>query len=125
MTIEKAKLVLDSLTTWVGQERLITDEIVEAIKMLSQPSLPSNLDEVAEELYPNPDVKRGTSVFANDEWREVKKLKDAFKAGAEWMTGQGYTREGVARPDDDEIWVNLKNTDIKDGDKVVVQIRKK
>lgn len=48
-----------------------------------------------------------------------------FKAGAEWMAGQGYTQEGIARPDDDEIWVNLKNTDIKDGDKVVVQIRKK
>lgn len=50
---------------------------------------------------------------------------DGFKAGAEWMAGQGYTKEGIARPDDCEIWVNFTDTDIRDGDEVIVQIRKK
>ena len=48
MTQKEAKLVLDSLSTWVGQERLITEEIVEAIKVLSKPELPSNLDKKEE-----------------------------------------------------------------------------
>lgn len=34
MTINKAILVLDSLSTWKGQKRLITDEIVEAINTI-------------------------------------------------------------------------------------------
>lgn len=119
MTQEEAKLVLDSLSTWVGQERLITDEIVEAIRTLSQPSLPSNLDEAAND---------GWALY---EYRESPKglysncYIDGFKAGAEWMAGQGYTKEGIARPDDCEVWVNFTSTDIKDGDEVIVQIRKK
>lgn len=45
MTREEAILVLDSLSTWLGYERLITEEIVEAIKILSQSFPPSNLDD--------------------------------------------------------------------------------
>ena len=59
------------------------------VDLLESPS--SNhqgLDEAAEEKYPDPDVKRGTSVFANDEWREVEKLRNAFKNGAKWMAEQ-------------------------------------
>ena len=82
----------------------------------SKPSLPSDLDTAAE--------KYSENILANNEDLQDA-IEDAFKAGAEWMAGQGYTQEGIARPDDDEIWVNIKNTDIKDGDKVIVQIRKK
>lgn len=83
-----------------------------------QPSLPSNLDEAAEGQYPD---------FSNDITSKaaVDSMRNAFKAGAEWMAQQGYIEEGIARPDDCEIWVNLTGTDIKDGDKVIVQIRKK
>jgi len=49
---------------------------------------PEGLDEAAENLYPNLDVKKGTSFFANEEWSEVKNLRCAFKAGAEWAFGQ-------------------------------------
>ena len=123
MTREFAKLVLSSLATWEGQERMITAEQVEAIKVLSQEtSLPSNLNEAAMQF-----AQRAYSPF--DDPYEVSKAFEndvnCFKAGAKWMAKQGYTQEGIARPDDDEIWVNIKDTDIKDGDEVIVQIRKK
>ena len=87
----------------------------------SQPSLPSNLDEAAQKVEDYYDVgdEHGYLCCHRGD------IKDAFKAGAEWMAGQGYVKEGIARPDDCEIWVNMTNTDIKDGDEVIVQIRKK
>ena len=93
--------------------------VAEHLYDLIQPSLPSNLDEEAEDSW---------AVY---EYRESPRglystcYVDGFKAGAEWMAGQGYTKEGIARPDDCEVWVNFTNTDIKDGDEVIVQIRKK
>ena len=86
---------------------------------LSEIPTPSDLDEAAEDSW------------AIYEYRESPRglystcYVDGFKAGAEWMAEQGYTTEGIARPDDCEIWVNFTNTDIKDGDEVIVQIRKK
>ena len=137
MTREEAKLVLDSLTTWVGQERLITDEIVEAIRTLSKSSLPSNLDEAAEE------NSKGYYCSALETLNEMgicdgcENVKLAFKAGAEWMAGQGQTKEGIATKDyfvnfGDDTSVDLDPSmtlnpafNINDGDKVIVQIRKK
>ncbi|MBR1698440.1 MAG: hypothetical protein IJ714_01475 [Bacteroidales bacterium] len=81
-----------------------------------QQEQPSGLDEAAE--------KYSENILANNEDLQDA-IEDAFKAGAEWMEGQGYVKEGIARPDDCEIWVNMTNTDIKDGDEVIVQIRKK
>lgn len=86
---------------------------------------PSDIDEAAEKMYPmttTPPTPIEVAAYYN---AAQQKLRDAFKAGAEWMTGQGYTKEGIARPDDCEIWINLTDTDIMDGDKVIVQIRKK
>lgn len=54
-------------------------------KKESQPSLPSNLDEAAEE-------------FAESIWKEMRyelvydNLTECFKAGAEWMAGQSFPR---------------------------------
>lgn len=102
------------------------------------PSTPSNIDEAAEK-YANkeyPDEAScgqwGTGDYeppVDMEYpREV--AKDSFKAGAEWMTGQGYTTEekidrtplnGPAG-----ICLNLHEYDgFKLGDRVIVQIRKK
>lgn len=89
------------------------------IEELSHPSLPSNIDEVMDEeaqyAYGEPTAQG----FAKRSF-----FKRGFKAGAEWMADQGYTQEGIAYPDFLEIWVNMNNTDIKDGDKVIVHIRK-
>ena len=94
--------------------------------LLSQLSLPSNLDEAAEEIASDiapthPDI----------DWDECfEKIKDGIKAGAEWMAGQGYTKEAVVGMATEEISINvsqqiLNELDLCPGDKVVVQIRKK
>ena len=92
MTREKAILVLDSLSTWLGSERPITEEIVEAIKTLSHPSIPSNLDEAAKESAEswrkNPDGSESREVFFQPYIR-------GFKAGAEWLAVQGQTFEDM------------------------------
>lgn len=130
MTKEEAKEILISTLRDINSNdnsfeyttEQFTEAMLIAIESLSNPPLPSNLDEEAN-CYKNT-VTPEEDVYSYETYTEYQ-ITDAFKAGAEWMAGQGVTKEGVARPDDDEIWVNLKNTDIKDGDKIVVQIRKK
>lgn len=87
MTREKAILVLDSLSTWLGYEKPITEEIVEAIKILSNSSLPSNLDEAAEEWCKI--NNKGIALSADKKSHYLAEGKDAFKAGAEWMMERG------------------------------------
>ena len=97
----------------------IIDACASAYRMLKeQPSLPSGSDEAAEKNFETMEVLEHENIFEETH-------NKIFKAGAEWMAGQGYIKEGIARPDDREIWVDLTDTDIKDGDKVIVQIRKK
>ena len=51
---------------------------------------------------------------------------ESFKAGADWQKGQMMSKavDGIARPDDGEIWCDLKSFNFKDGDKVKVIIIK-
>lgn len=55
--------------------------------------IPSNLDEAADEYA-------STWIYGSA-WYDA--VKNTFKAGVKWMAGQGYTKEGIARPDDCEI----------------------
>ena len=135
MTNEEAKLVLDSLSTWVGQERIITEEIVEAIKVLSIPSLPSNLDEAAEE-YGRKEYSHAIHFWdeglSKNKPEVMKKdFVDSFKAGAVWMAGQGVSFETemswldsfgwqIGWPEDNSMFDQFNV-----GDKVIVQIRRK
>lgn len=94
-----------------------------AIETLSRPSLPSGLDETAEEYAL--DVK--AKPFAN-------LVKEAFKGGAKWMAGQGYSQEEIVEDKSIEVGygvlpgispiINLPDS-FKPGDKVIVQVRKK
>ncbi len=84
MTREKSILILDSLSTWLGYERPITEEIVEAIKTLSQSSLPTNLDEVAQKVEDYYDVGEEHGYLCCHRGD----IKDAFKAGVEWQKEQ-------------------------------------
>lgn len=106
----------DKTMPFIQPEQLagIVDFVIKNYK----PSLPSNIDEAA---------KKWNEEHFRLEYYQTPKdaMSRSFKAGAEWMAGQGYTKEGIARPDDCEIWVNFTDTGIKDGDEVVVQIRKK
>lgn len=126
MTREKAILILDSLSTWLGYERPITEEIVEAIKTLSQPSLSSNIDDVAVQAHIRMEESGEDMTFLN-----------TFKAGAEWIAEQGVTKEGVVFDNNEFIKFtdgtfidlmpdqNVKSFDFQNDDKVIVQIRKK
>ena len=104
-------------------QKEIVDACVSAYRMLKeQPSLPPNLDEAARE-YIN------DTQFVNDE-HEIAIKEFAFKAGAEWMAGQGVAKEAVIGMATEEISINvsqqtLDKLDLCPGDKVVVQIRKK
>ena len=95
-----------------------------AIMALSNPSLPSNLDEAAEDSW---------AVY---EYRESPRglystcYVDGFKAGAEWMAGQGVAKEAVVGIATEVVSINfspqaLNELDLCPGDKVVIQIRKK
>jgi len=95
-------------------------------------SLPSNLDEAAQKVEDYYDVGEEHGYL----YCHRGDIKDAFKAGAEWMAGQGETVEGDVdgnwRNQEDvpyEIYVTSdclpQDTEFKFGDKVVVQIRKK
>lgn len=98
----------------------------EAMKMaadlLSHPSLPSDLDEAEFEYVQSLD-----EIPANQE--EEKMIYDAFKAGAEWMAGQGETIEGeVVKTNKNNLVVLARGLSGKNavfGDKVIAQIRKK
>lgn len=84
MTKEEARLTLQENLGYLSFEHpgRITEAIKVALEALSIPTPPSNLDEATEEYAPD---------FSNDlvSKAAVDAVRDAFKAGAEWMAGQG------------------------------------
>lgn len=131
MTQEELNYIKDSFSQilddiggnpdWYDAAKAVASDLGTMEKQLEEriTEFHSNLDEAAEEFYKEIEHYPLSLPLYN------KHIRNAFKAGAEWMAGQGYTKEGVARPDDCEIWINFTDTDIKDGDEVIVQIRKK
>lgn len=98
------------------------EEVEGFITSLQQehPSLPSNIDEAAEEYSEN--------ILANNEDLQDA-IEDAFKEGAKWMARQGETIEGEVVMDiNNNLAITAKGFSGKEavfGDKVIVQIRKK
>lgn len=93
MTREEARLTLQEnlgYLTSVHHQRIL-DAIKVAIEVLSEPSLPSNLDEAAEEFEKHA-MEDYDEICVNEDGSESPvlncDLKDAFKAGAKWMKGQ-------------------------------------
>lgn len=128
MTREEARLTLQDNFGYLSQEHpRILEALRVALDALSQPSLPSDLDEAAEET-----LRRA---YPGDAYyyvgRPARRLfKEGFKAGAEWMAKQGVTKEAVIGMATEEIFINvsqqtLNELDLCPGDKVIVQIRKK
>lgn len=94
-----------------------------AIEALSQPSLPSNLDEAAEE-YAR--IECDNYVDEEDNVCYIEEaMRNTFKASAKWMAGQGVTLNLSI----DEFSCGAYNACVEQGltseDEVVVQIRKK
>lgn len=86
------------------------------------PSLPSNLDKAAEDSW---------AVY---EYRESPKglystcYVDGFKAGAEWMAGQGETLNSLIwRDEDDKLFIDafVDENKFKMSENVTIQVRKK
>ena len=93
-----------------------------AIEALSQPFIPSNLDKAAEDSW---------AVY---EYRESPKglystcYVDGFKAGAEWMAGQGETLNSLIwRDEDDKLFIDafVDENKFKMAENVTIQVRKK
>ena len=85
----------------------------------SKLDLPSNLDEAAENYAPD---------FSNDipSKAAVDSMREAFKAGAEWMAGQGETFNGYISMKGKRSLIAIEGkSEYKFGDKVIVQIRKR
>lgn len=96
-----------------------------SLSNVNQPSPPSNLDEAAQKIEDYYDVGEEHGYL----YCHRGDIKDAFKAGAEWMAGQGVTKEAVIGMATEEISINvsqqtLDEVDLCPGDKVVAQIRK-
>ena len=84
-----------------------------------QLSLPSGLDDAAE--------KYSENILANNEDLQDA-IEDAFKAGAEWMARQGELFEStvfVNAMGDSYVDGYYLSQKIKEGEKVIIQIRKK
>lgn len=100
--------------SWLDSQRIEAIEM--AIMALSNPTLPSNLDEAAEEYSRKKAVKYYGNTFY------------AFKAGAEWMAGQGFISEGIINQtsgEDTIIELNEHIGYLEDCEEVIVNIRKK
>ena len=96
-------------------------DVVDFVLKNYRPSLPSNLDEAAEKYAKGEGLEN-----ALGGWED---MSDAFKAGAEWMAGQGVAKEAVIGMATEEISINVSQHTLNEldpcpGDKVVVQIRK-
>lgn len=89
MTQEEAIRTLCAIDVPVGNCTPIDEEAHEAISMaieaLSQPSLPSNLDEAAKK-YANRGISSNAEPY--EEIIAYQADKDAFKAGAKWYGNQ-------------------------------------
>lgn len=76
---------------------------------------------------PNEELNKAAEEYAQDETMSGL-AERAFKAGAKWQRERMMedSIDGIARPDDCEIWVNLKGYgyNYKDGDKIKLIIIK-
>ena len=126
-TFAYIKAYLDGDTA-VGNIIPLRSVLESAIKYLSEPSLPSDLYEAAEEASQSAYSAPTAAGFAIRSF-----FKRGFKAGAEWMAGQGETHEAEiieSVPYGGTKWKRCVKVWLDDqfqakGDKVVVQIRKK
>lgn len=135
MTKEEAKEYLDNYRKMYAD--LAPERFLEALDiMLNEPSLPSNLDEAAEEYgyinWQSEDYHEGASEGLP--FDAIGHTANCFKAGARWTAGQGVIVDAIVRKIADRAWVAPLDEKwfqdeiygrFKAGDKVVVQIRKK
>jgi len=112
-------------------QREIIDACASAYGMLKkQPSIPSNLDEAAEEYAYNnwEDNDYHTGASEGLPFDAIGHTEKCFKAGAEWMAGQGQTIESLVwRGEDDKLFIQafIDENEFEMADNIIIQIRKK
>jgi len=105
------------------------DAMKMAADLLSQPSLPSSLDEAAEEYaytnWQSDDYHEGASEGLP--FDAIGHTEKCFKAGAEWMSEQGETIDGEIISTSDYGWetIRIPKKLYPLETKVTIQIRKK
>lgn len=136
MTKEEARLTLQENFGLLSFEYpgRISEAIKIAIEVLSQPSLPSDIDEAAE--------KKARDIFESLEKHDIGEEKNRVlfgllelealalifsHFGAEWMTAQWETIDGEITTTSDNGWeiIRIPKKLYPLGTKVTVQIRKK
>lgn len=116
----------DKMMPFIQPEQLAG--IVDFVIKNNKPSLPSNLDEAARKYgHEEPILPEGYNdgdIPLYERW-----TADAFKAGAEWMAGQGETQEhfviGSIAGSPCGPAVVCYTEEFVIGDEVIVQMRKK
>lgn len=123
MTTEEAIKVLEQIRQWTDYPK---EALTMAIEALSRLSLPTNIEEASERI-----IRGMCPIMTNGEYYFIRKqLFDVCIAGAEWMAGQGVTKDAVIGMATKDIDINvsgrvLDKLELGPGDKVIVQIRKK
>ena len=87
-----------------------------------------HIDKVQEEPV-SEDLNTAAKEYANNITKKIGyrlQLRRAVCFGANWQKEKMMKEaiEGIARPDDSEIWCNLSSFNLKDGDKVRVVVIK-
>ena len=122
----------DKMMPYIQPEQLV--QIVAFVINNYRPSLPSDLDEAAEECVKTTSVKVWGKIDPKKDLKGYMAranygtgLLDGFKAGAEWMAGQGASfNTKVGWIDGPTIldWPDNILDKFEMGDEVIVQIRK-
>lgn len=100
-------------------EKGIVEALRMAIEVLSQPSLPSNLNKVAEDRV---------SENGRFEITPFEKMRiEDIMFGAEWMANQGISADEIIFEHDGKKYISHHGLpdDYNTGDDVIIQIRKK
>lgn len=110
-------------------EKDFNDALEMAYDALSVSSPPFNLDEAAHSYSESdePLYSPGHRYHWDNESLFGKQIETAFKAGAEWMAGQGEVFDGFMSVKGKRSLIAIKGSsqNFKYGDNVIVQIRKK
>lgn len=125
-------LTLTSKEFWEELHKACEQDFIDMISK-EQPSLPSNLDEAANTFGFKETHKRlmEGGITRKDERMFRWQIEKAFKAGAEWMAGQGEAVTGIVTKVGDKLdvetteYLTPEESEFERGDRVVIQIRKR
>ena len=131
MTKEEIQYEAQSIMQeWGSNDSAPYVEFVEKLAAMELPESSSNLDEAAEEYAYNnwEDNDYHTGASEGLPFDAIGHTEKCFKAGAEWMAGQGVSmlgKVGIYGVDVESITKELREGGFKIEEEVILQIRKK